>query len=231
VICLTFDNLGAAAEGGPPDTDHPSLRTGLPRILALLADLGVPATFFVEGWNGEAHPDALRRICDAGHELGLHAWRHERWSELDPEREAALLARGVEALDSALGRPPRGFRPPGGRLTPASPELFPRHGIAWVSPQEGALAGLPGVPFSWARVEALALLPQLGGRAEPGDYFAGWLRGAEEHERSAPETPWVCVAHPFCAGVDPQWPHFERFARALHAQVGAASFRRLGEAV
>jgi peptidoglycan/xylan/chitin deacetylase (PgdA/CDA1 family) len=228
VICLSFDNLGAAAEGGPPDPGHPSLRVGLPRILALLAELRLPATFFVEGWNGEAHPDAVASIAAAGHEVALHAWRHERWGDLQPVRESDLLARGVAALAAACGRAPRGFRPPGGRLTGASATLLPEHGIEWVSTSAGEARGLPGAPFRWEHVEATNLVREFGGRAEAEPFFTGWLRDARAHEAATPEVPLVFVAHPFCAGVDPYWDPFERWVRAVCAEVPAASFGRIG---
>ena len=48
---------------------------GVPRILELLADLGVPATFFVPGTVAERYPRAVERIAAAGHEIGCHGHR------------------------------------------------------------------------------------------------------------------------------------------------------------
>jgi peptidoglycan/xylan/chitin deacetylase (PgdA/CDA1 family) len=227
MICLTFDNLGGIAEGDF-DPAHPALAIGLPRILALLERLGVRATFFVEGYAAEIFPEAVRGIARAGHEVGLHAWQHEQWGELAPAHEERHLAHGVEALRKLLLAPVRGFRPPGGRLTDASPELFARHGIEWVSTAEGRARGLPGAPFSWRRVDATNVIPRFGGRETPELCFARWLDEARAHEARAPAAPWVAVAHPFCAGLDPVWPAFERFADALVRATDRTAFVALG---
>lgn len=59
-VAVTFDNLGEASEieqgawpPGRPRGRHPSVVRALPRVLALLDDVGVRATFFVEGINAE----------------------------------------------------------------------------------------------------------------------------------------------------------------------------------
>ena len=99
---------------------HPSVTVALPRLLDELDDLELRATFCVEALNCELYPDAVRGIAARGHEVAMHAWRHEPWGDLDPAREDALLARGRAAF-AALGvAGVAGFRPPGGALTAAS---------------------------------------------------------------------------------------------------------------
>jgi peptidoglycan/xylan/chitin deacetylase (PgdA/CDA1 family) len=166
-VAVTFDNLGEASEiasGAWPDDRprgrHPSVDLALPRVLALLAELDLRATFFVEGINAELYPAALRAIADAGHEVACHAWCHEDWGALEPAEEARALARATEAL-RALGAPLRGFRPPGGRLNPDSASLLRRHGYAYASPARGSVDGLPLVPFDWPLVDAYHRLPLL----------------------------------------------------------------------
>lgn len=227
MICLTVDNLGGIAEGEPLDPGHPALAIGLARMLALFAETGVRATFFAEGYAAVVFPAALARIRDAGHELALHAWKHERWGELAPEREAELLALGVDAFEKTLGERPRGFRPPGGKLTDASPRLLARHGLRYVSAARGHERGLPGVSFDWARVDAFSVYPRFGGRREPDEYFESWRRDALAHEAAVPREPWLAVAHPFCAGMDPYFEAFARCVRRLAADAGPSAFRTL----
>ncbi len=73
-------------QGDTPDTvqikkayltfdDGPSGVT--PRILDVLDELGVKATFFVIGRNSEADVETLRRIHEEGHTIGLHSYSHE----------------------------------------------------------------------------------------------------------------------------------------------------------
>ena len=209
-VSVTFDNLGevtALARGEWPQDEplgrHHSVTRALPRILALLAETGVRATFFVEGLNAELYPDSLREIAAAGHEVALHGWRHERWADLDAASERALLVRGVDALD-ALGLRPVGFRPPGGRLTDASGALLRELGFRYCSPEgseQGRRDGLAVLPFRWELVDALYYLPHFSAVREEllgvdavqpprrlRDAVLGALEGNE---------PVVLVFHPF----------------------------------
>jgi peptidoglycan/xylan/chitin deacetylase (PgdA/CDA1 family) len=170
-VSVTFDNLGEAADlerGLWPESEplgrHFSVRRVLPRILKPLDELGFHATFFVEGLNAELYPEALLEIADSGHELGYHGWRHEYWSNLSPSQEARLLERGIPKMDE-LGVRPRGFRPPGGRLTPSSPELLDNLGFTYCSPAGlgiGFLGNLVVLPFEWRLIDAYYYLPRFG---------------------------------------------------------------------
>jgi peptidoglycan/xylan/chitin deacetylase (PgdA/CDA1 family) len=206
-VSVTFDNLGevtALARGewppGEPLGRHHSVTRALPRILEALAGSGTCATFFVEGLNAELYPGALREIAAAGHEVALHGWRHERWADLDPAEEEALLRRGTRALRD-LGLAPVGFRPPGGELTAATPGLLRELGYTYCSPAEGDAADIAVLPFRWELVDALYYLPHFRALREErlgtGDVqlpqrleeaIAGALRG---------DDPVVLVFHPF----------------------------------
>jgi len=174
-VSVTFDNLGevtALARGewpeGEPLGDHFSVTRALPRILELLEETGLRATFFVEGLNTELYPEALRGLADAGHEVAYHGWRHEPWSELAPDHERELLERGVAALAN-LGLRPAGFRPPGGGLTPASTAALRDLGFTYCSPAGETVReddGIVVLPFRWPLIDAFHYLPQFGGLRE-----------------------------------------------------------------
>jgi peptidoglycan/xylan/chitin deacetylase (PgdA/CDA1 family) len=165
-VCVTFDNLDDSED----DPERRRWRATLPRITDALAESRLGATFFVEGVNAELHPETLRELAAAGHEVALHGWRHEPWAELDPDRERELLERGVGALE-ALDLAPAGFRPPGGGLTSASPALLRELGFAYCSPEEqaaaaAAAAGIAVLPFRWSLVDATYYLPRFAGLRE-----------------------------------------------------------------
>jgi peptidoglycan/xylan/chitin deacetylase (PgdA/CDA1 family) len=174
-VSVTFDNLGEAADlerglwpEGEPLGRHFSVKRTLPRILDTLEELGLRATFFVEGLNAELYPEALLEIANSGHELGYHGWRHEYWPNLSPSNEARALERGVHKMHE-LGVRPRGFRPPGGRLTPSSPELLENLGFTYCSPAGlgiGFLGNLVVLPFEWRLIDAYYYLPRFGALRE-----------------------------------------------------------------
>ena len=174
-VSVTFDNLGEAADlerGLWPESEplgrHFSVKRMLPRILGMLEELGLRATFFVEGLNAELYPEALLEIANSGHELGYHGWRHEYWPNLSPSDEARLLERGIHKMHE-LGVRPRGFRPPGGRLTPSSPELLENLGFTHCSPAGrgiGLLGNVAVLPFEWRLIDAYYYLPRFGGLRE-----------------------------------------------------------------
>jgi peptidoglycan/xylan/chitin deacetylase (PgdA/CDA1 family) len=72
----------------------------------------VPATFFVLGKNGQAHPELLRRMVNEGHEIGNHTFTHPNLGEI-PGRITMLELNATQRLiESITGRSTVLFRPP-----------------------------------------------------------------------------------------------------------------------
>ncbi|MDE0047054.1 MAG: polysaccharide deacetylase family protein, partial [bacterium] len=90
---------------------------GVPKILEILEDAGVPATFFVPGWTAENHTVRVEQILERGHEVGHHSYLHEWIDPEDPAAEEAELDRGLEALQSTVGIVPSGYRSPAGETS------------------------------------------------------------------------------------------------------------------
>ena len=174
-VSVTFDNLGevtALARGewpqGEPLGRHFSVTRALPRIMDLLEETGLRATFFVEGLNAELYPEALRGLADAGHEVAYHGWCHETWSELGADDERELLERGVRALGD-LGLRPVGFRPPGGELTATTTHALRDLGFTYCSPAGETVHtrdGIIALPFRWPLIDAFHYLPHFGSLRE-----------------------------------------------------------------
>ncbi len=197
-------------------------------------DLGLRATFCVEALNCELYPGAVRGIAARGHEVAMHAWRHEAWGDLDPAREDDLLGRGRAAF-AALGVDGVvGFRPPGGALTAASARLLDRHGFTWCSPlgrRRERAAGLAYVPFAWPLVDAYHRLDAFAGRrAQHGDAEAALDPGATATAMLAAlaggATPTL-ILHPFLMVGDEAWAAARRVLRTVAA--GPAPVAGAGE--
>jgi len=207
VISVTFDNLGEVADlergrwpAEAPLGRHASVTRTLPRILELLDEVGVRATFFVEGLNTELYPDALLELDARRHEVACHGWRHERWAELDPQTERERLRRSVDGM-RALGLQAAGFQPPGGELTPATPALLRDLGFTYCSPAAGTPAGgMPALPFRWELLDAYHYLPHFAAmRGTPEPLPPGRLRETLLAALEEPQDQLVLLFHPFLA--------------------------------
>lgn len=87
-----------------------------PRVLDLLARADVRATFFVVGRRAREHAWLLRRIAEAGHEVGNHSFEHRHpWLVSAPVARGEVR-NGAAAVADLLGQAPRYYRPPFGRL-------------------------------------------------------------------------------------------------------------------
>lgn len=100
---------------------------GLPRLLRLLDDLGLPATFFVPAWIVETWPDAGASILEHGHEIAGHGYRHENFFDLTVDQQHEVLGRSQEVFRRHFGRAARGFRTPSGDWHPQTPRLLLEH--------------------------------------------------------------------------------------------------------
>ncbi|MGZ4624736.1 MAG: polysaccharide deacetylase family protein [Kineosporiaceae bacterium] len=105
-IALTFDD-------GPTErfTTH---------VLDVLNRFSVVATFFVIGEAAGRHPDLVRRVRDAGHEIENHSQDHVSAALLDRAGVQASMERGADTVERLAGRRSRWYRPPRGEVTSAT---------------------------------------------------------------------------------------------------------------
>lgn len=105
---------------------------GVPRILALLAEYSLPATFFVPGVTAERYPHLVERIVDAGHEVGHHSYAHFSPVDQDEAAERADFERALGVLERFDVRP-EGFRCPSWEPAWRTPALVAEYGLAYDS--------------------------------------------------------------------------------------------------
>ena len=90
------------------------------RILALCDEVGVRGTFFVLTWNAERHPEIVRRIAAAGHEIASHGYAHRLIYEQTPETFRDDITRAKATLEDITGTAVLGYRAPSASVTPRS---------------------------------------------------------------------------------------------------------------
>lgn len=82
------------------------------RLLEVLSEAGVRATFFVLGPIAEKHPALIREIARAGHEIGTHGYSHSLIYRLSEESFRQELRRSIGLLEDLSGAPVLGHRAP-----------------------------------------------------------------------------------------------------------------------
>jgi peptidoglycan/xylan/chitin deacetylase (PgdA/CDA1 family) len=105
---------------------------GGPRILDLLAEYSLPATFFVPGLTAERYPDTVERILAAGHEVGHHSYAHFSPVDQDESAERADFERALGALER-FGVRPEGYRCPSWEPAWRTPALVAEYGLLYDS--------------------------------------------------------------------------------------------------
>lgn len=105
-VALTFDD-------GPTELFTPGL-------LDVLERNGIRATFFMIGALVERHPDLVRRVVAAGHEIGNHTYDHVSAAVQTAPRVRDGVLRGSDSIERVTGTRPRWLRPPRGEITTAT---------------------------------------------------------------------------------------------------------------
>ncbi|MGE5185774.1 MAG: polysaccharide deacetylase family protein [Acidobacteriota bacterium] len=145
-IALTFDD-------GPDPARTPAL-------LDALAELGVPATFFLLGSAVDANPQLAARIARDGHEIGNHTYHHRYLPLARSTRVARELADTDAAIARATGIVPKLARPPYGGRSPFTVRAFARGGKRVVLWDVNS--------FDWKGAPAADVARRVLERARPG---------------------------------------------------------------
>jgi polysaccharide deacetylase family protein (PEP-CTERM system associated) len=82
------------------------------RLIDILDEHQHKATFFTLGNVAKKHPDLIRRISDAGHEVASHGYNHDAIFKLTPKQVMEDVTNSVNYLEDASGKKVIGFRAP-----------------------------------------------------------------------------------------------------------------------
>lgn len=194
------------------------------RILDLLAEENVKATFFTLGWIAQRCKPLLRRMADEGHEIASHGMAHFRADEQTPEVFRQDVAQAKAILEDAAGAPVTGYRAATFSIGLGNMwafDILAEEGYLYsssINPVRHDLYGMPGAPRSpfypctnknipEIPITTLALfgrnLPFGGGgffRLLPYGVFRWGLRRVNQHDG----LPCIFYMHPW--EIDPGQP-------------------------
>ena len=160
IVCLTFDFDGlsgfiARGQVGPSWLSRGEFGpcVAAPRLLALFRRYGIRTSWYVPGHTIESFPDAVRTVCEAGHEIAHHGWTHRPPATLTRKEEENELTRANEAIRRISGSHARGYRSPSWDLSPWSVDLLLAHGFAY----DSSMMGHDCLPYFARRGDVIAL--------------------------------------------------------------------------
>ena len=143
VVMLGFDvdGVSGAINSNPEAARLPSLMSmreygpsvGTPRILELLDDYDIKASFYIPGYVAETHEALVVNIRARGHEIAHHGYLHEPPAGLSTEQEEEVLDRGITIIEGITGEKPRGYRSPSWELSEDSLSLLASRGFLYDS--------------------------------------------------------------------------------------------------
>ena len=143
------------------DTRECRVERNTDALLAMFDEAGIKATFFTLGWVAKRYPALIRRIADAGHELGNHGQNHDRVFTFAPEQFAADLNRSRKTIEDAGGVAVKGYRAPSFSINPNTPwahEIMAEQGYVYSS----SINPINHDHYGWADAPRFAFHPISG---------------------------------------------------------------------
>jgi peptidoglycan/xylan/chitin deacetylase (PgdA/CDA1 family) len=140
-------------------------RVGAPRIMRLLEQRNVRASFFMPAVSALLHPEEARGYVAAGHELGIHGWIYERNQQLSAADERELAFRSTDTLEKLTGVRPVGVLTPSWDFSASTLSIIRELGLVYDSSlmaddepyeiiEDGQPTGVVEIPVEWIRDDA-----------------------------------------------------------------------------
>jgi peptidoglycan/xylan/chitin deacetylase (PgdA/CDA1 family) len=216
-VTLTFDFQGGEDVRPLPDgtRDHEEYtqceygpNTAIWRILRMLEEEGVKATFLTCGAIAERYPDAVQAIVAKGHEIAGHGYHHEVARDLAQEQEREVMRKTIDMIRRRTGQRAMGWR--SCTQSPNSLELLMEHGFLWNSnsfshdlpfrweANGGRLVELPRQPFGDGRTYQ----HRNNDAGNPHDTLVIWKGMFDEFHAESKIAPAYCPFqfHPYISG-------------------------------
>lgn len=253
-VCLSFDFDGVSPWILDEQKSRTEIsrglfgvRTGVPRLLNLLDEYDVPATFFTPGHTLDSFPERSRDVWEAGHDIQHHGWSHLNPSQFESRKdERDDIERAIGSIERITGERPTGYRSPAWDFSEHTLGILQDLGFEWDSSQmaddytpyyvregweapsddvyrSGTETDILEFPVSWKRDDYPAFAHRGGdlwGFADPKCVFARW----------ADEFDWMCdhvedgvyclTMHPQVSGHGEILPHLEGLIQHMRSKTG-----------
>ena len=197
-------SLGAMSQG------EYGARVGLRRVVNLVDEHAIPASFFIPAVSLVIAPQMVDVIQASGrHEFGVHGWIHELNTELDADTERELVTRAVAYLEQATGARPVGYRAPSWNFSPNTLDIIRGLGFLYDSslmaddrPYEltvhGEPTGMIELPVEWILDDAPLMNPRGNSYTAPRDLLQVYI---DEFDKAYEEgTMFLLTTHPHIIG-------------------------------
>jgi len=217
-VLLSFDVDNETIQGlrtgevniGPLSQGQYGSRVALPRIVNLMDEENIPASFFFPAWSLKIAPEQAQIILNSGmHEIGVHGWIHELNTAIDGETEERLLRLAMESIEEIAGVTPVGYRAPSWNHSPNTLDIVRELCFLYESSlmhddrpyellKDGEPTGLVELPVEWILDDAPLFNP-LGPRyMNPRDVMQVWI---DEFDKACEEeTMFLLTMHPHVIG-------------------------------
>lgn len=140
-------------------------KVGTGRILDLLSRYEIKTTFFIPDLVVDQRPAWMEQILTAGYEIAHHSYSHRWILSPSPEEKREEMEKGIEAIQRASGRKPRGWRSPAAEISAVSMPMLVEYGFDYSSnffddnsPYVHTVAGkktnIVELPFRWVLDDA-----------------------------------------------------------------------------
>ncbi len=111
---------------------HYGWKAGIWRLLDLLDEFAIKGNLAINGLAAERHPDAVRAVAEAGHEIGGHGWVNDVLApDDDPGAEREMIRRCTEVLAAVSGARPVGWISPALAGSRNTCQILVEEGYLW----------------------------------------------------------------------------------------------------
>lgn len=140
-------------------------RVGVWRLIRMLDQLQIPATFFTNALCAQEYPDAVKQIVESGHDLAAHGHTQDQLlAYMTPDEQQTTIRHSVDLLECCGGRKITGWLSPVLAFTQETNDFLAQAGLTWtgdvtysdlpiqIPTPHGVIAGVPTSDFADNRV-------------------------------------------------------------------------------